>query len=68
MSRPSNEQLVAEFRHLLLEGAKARFQGLKVDAYAPDLLGLTKEWRADLWRKLNEVEERLCPKPPNSSR
>lgn len=66
MARASNQELVDEFRRLLLDGARARFQEVKVDPYAPDLLGLTKEWRADLWRKLNEVEERLCPKPPNS--
>jgi len=66
MARPSNPEIIAEFRRLLTDGARARFQGIKVDAYSPDLLELTKEWRADLWRKLNEVEERMCPKPPNS--
>jgi hypothetical protein len=68
VSRPTNQELCAEFRHLLTEGARARFTGVRVDAYAPDLLGLTKDWRSDLWRKFNELEDRLCPTPENCRR
>lgn len=51
-------------RHLLTHAAKARFHGTRVDAYAPDLLGLTRDWRNDLWHKFKEIEERMCPQPP----
>lgn len=68
MSRPTNQELCAEFRHLLTEGARARFTDVRVNAYSPDLLGLTKDWRNDLWRKFAELEERLCPTPENYHR
>lgn len=64
--RPTNTELCAEMRHLLTDAARARFHEIKVDAYSPDLLGLTREWRNDLWRKFAEIEARLCPKPPES--
>jgi hypothetical protein len=65
VTRTTNQQLCEEFRRLLTDGARARFQGTAVNAYSPDLLTLTKEWRTDLWRKFHELEARLCPTPPS---
>lgn len=70
-SRKTNRELVTEFAELLTEGAKRAFAGdtgewTGEDAEQKFMLEATKEWRADLWRKLKEIEERLCPVPPGT--
>jgi hypothetical protein len=51
----SNRELSAHLQHLLTHGAK--------DALPPAVLDATKAWRADLWKALKEIDDRLCPTP-----
>lgn len=30
------------------------------------VLQLTKEWRRGIWRKLYEIDDRMCPRPPHA--
>lgn len=53
MTRKSNRQLVVEFRALLTDGARERFDDAELE--------LTRAYRADLWRAFNAIEERLDP-------
>lgn len=62
MSRPTNQQLVAEFRLLLTEGARTELADLVMQDGTP-ALEATKPWRNAMWRKFAELETRLCPTP-----
>jgi hypothetical protein len=61
--RPTNVQLVAQFRALLTSGATDTFDkaNFRIIETPEDLLTLTKPWRSALWNAFNEIEERLCP-------
>lgn len=72
MTRKTNRELITEFAELVTVGA----QGMAVsvarkaneaphDIGSNDVLEATKEWRAKIWAKLKEIEERLCPMPPD---
>lgn len=62
MTRPTNPELVANFRALLTGGATDAFAKFEsVDTPAETLMHLTKPWRTELWNAFNEIEERLCP-------
>lgn len=58
MSRKTNQQLCAEFRALLTEGAREEFakhSGMN------DIMTKTREYRNKLWKAFREIEDRLCP-------
>lgn len=58
--RKSNQQLCAEFRSLLTEGAAMHMD--------EKLLAATKPWRNDVWKAFREIEERMCPTPESYRR
>lgn len=51
--RPTNRDLLDQFRHLLTDGVDCG--GLDRAAF----LANTKPWRADLWALMLEIEDRL---------
>lgn len=56
MAEPSNRALVDDFIRLLTDGVHG-------PAHIPpdEFLAITKSWRADLWRALGPIADRLCP-------
>lgn len=63
-SRPTNQELAANFRRLLTHGATDHFSvasdevaGINEDT----LLELTKPWRNELWQAFRAIEDRLDP-------
>lgn len=67
MARPTNQQLVEEFKSLLTEGFyTVNSDGEVLDgrhAQDPGGLRATKLWRGELWKALARLEKRLCPRP-----
>lgn len=67
-SRKTNRELVTEFAELVTTGAKEVAAHVSNEVTgridADEFLEHTKAWRAAIWRKLKEIEERLCPVPP----
>lgn len=64
ITRPSNQELVKQFRELLTAGVyftddegEIHTAGDQYDAG----MAATKPWRNDLWRKFRELEDRLDP-------
>lgn len=55
VKRKTNQELCAEFRALLTDGAKAQL--------SPEMLDATKPWRNELWRAFRTLEDRMCPTP-----
>jgi len=64
MSRPTNRDLVDNFRRLLTEAAKESFAAGRSTEQVDRLLADTKLWRGELWNAFHEIEHRLCPQPP----
>lgn len=61
--RPSNQELIESFRELLTDGfyttnKHGEISNTKLDEQA---LRVTRQWRGDMWKKLNEMERRMCP-------
>jgi hypothetical protein len=63
MSRPTNTDLVEDFRRLLTED----FYAVDADGVVLDdndiraVLAETKPWRNELWRAFREIADRLDP-------
>jgi hypothetical protein len=53
--RKTNQQVCAEFRDLLTQGAAMHMDERMLEA--------TKPWRNDVWKAFREIEERMCPTP-----
>lgn len=71
VTRKTNPEIIAEFAALITEGAKqmaaevaCEINGIPHDIGSSHVLEATKAWRTDIWRKLKECEERMCPRPP----
>lgn len=59
MTRKTNPELIKAVRDKLTHDLRGRFD--------EDTLHRTKEWRGELWKLINEAEERMCPRPPGDS-
>lgn len=64
MSRPTNQELVKQFRELLTKGVyftddegEIHTAGDQYDAG----MAATKPWRNELWKAFRELEDRLDP-------
>ncbi|UPT53366.1 hypothetical protein [Synechococcus phage Ssp-JY38] len=53
--RKTNQQICAEFRSLLTQGAAMHMDEQTLEA--------TKPWRNDVWKAFREIEDRMCPTP-----
>lgn len=71
MTRKTNPEIIAEFAGLITEGAKQMAAHVENETTgrvdAEDVLNATKPWRTEIWKKLKECEERMCPRPPDRS-
>ncbi len=64
MRRKTNAELVQDMRDLLTDGVFVVDPQTQIPVELPKgFLAKTAPWRRALWRKLNEIEERLCPEP-----
>ena len=73
MSEKSNKDLCFEFMELLtsgffIEGELACSDLMDTEQQTSEVLQRTKPWRNAVWKKFYEIEERLCPRPPNAPR
>lgn len=68
MAEKSNKQLVIEFFDLMTNGFFISGDLVEDDArQTSEALQMTKQWRQQLWKKFYEIEDRLCPRPPNAA-
>lgn len=73
MVQSSNRELCLEFFTLLttgfyITGEFACSDLMDTEEQKAEILRCTRAWRNDMWKKFYEVEERLCPRPPNAPR
>lgn len=68
MGEKPNKELMLEVFDLVTNGFF--ISGDLLDPANPEqtseVLQLTKAWRQQLWRKLYEIEDRMCPRPPQA--
>lgn len=68
MTRKTNPEIIAEFAALLagektIEHFNNASKYLGIERHA--ILDATQAWRSELWKKLKECKERMCPRPPD---